>query len=431
MGMRVAKKTQDMGLMVFATVFVCAGLILRDVAGVNINKFLFLIVVAVPIFLLTTKSFLIFSSLLIPLYVGLPGNYISICILLRLLFELFMGKIRYDSLAFLLSIVAAAFLFMQNLFYDYTAIYYMMGSLDFLTLLLLSYAILQYNETENAIIAFLVGVAAMGAIMLINTLQYYDLQELMNSANRLGDTNEIYQNSASGMVVNIDPNFYGMNVIAAVSASISLLFTMKMTQAKKMAIIGLSGAALIFALIGISRAFALILVLWGILLIMTQGKAKSFLTAVIVVIVFVAVCYAFFSTIVEGLWNRFTEADMEGGNGRINLIIKYYEMWIANIGTMLFGIGLYNCHTHSAPLLYLFGVGVVGAVVILGWFLRIIRVSCWRGQRVGLKRWIPFMVTFIMFSTIPAAGAINYTFPLLISILTLALNPAKGSIGHG
>ena len=425
MGTRVTKRTQDTGLMIFATVFVCVGLILRDVVGININKYLFLLVVAVPIFTLTTNRFLTFTSLIIPLYVGLPGNYISICILLRLLYEFLAGRIRYDFLAFFLSIVAAAFLFLQNIFYNYIEIYYMMGALDFLILLLLSYAILQHNETENAIVAFLVGVAATGSIMLINTLQYYDIQDLMNSATRLGDTNKIYMNSESGMVVTIDPNFYGMNVIAAASAGINLLFTVKTTRTKKVVVIGLSGAALIFALIGISRAFVLVLVLWGILLIMAQGKAKNFLTALIVAIVFMAIFYAFFPTVIEGILNRFAEADVAGGNGRINLINKYYKMWVENIGTMLFGIGLYNCHTHSTPFLYLFGTGIIGAIVILGWFLRIIRASCWRGPKAGLRRWIPFVVTFVMFSTIPAAGAIGYTYPVIMSILFLAVNPKK------
>ena len=425
MSKKVTKRTQDRGLMIFATIFVCAGLVLRDVVGININKYIFVLVVAVPIFTLTTNRFLIFSSLIIPLQVGLPGNYISMCILLRLLFELLMGKIRYDILAFLLSIAAALFLFLQNLFYGNTEIYHMMGTLDFLTLLLLGYTILQYNETENAIIAFLVGVAATGAIMLINTLQYYDIRELMNSATRLGDTDDIKTNAATGMVVIIDPNFYGMNVIAAASAGINLLLTVKTTRAKKAIVIGLSGAALIFALIGISRAFALVLVLWGILLILAQGKVKNFLAALIVVVVFIAMFYSFFPTVVEGVLHRFAEADMAGANGRIALLNKYFGMWAENTGTMLFGVGLYNCHTHSTPFLYLFGTGILGTSIIFSWFLRIIKVSSWVGTKDGLRRWIPFLVTFSMFSTIPAAGAIGYTYPLIVSILFLGVKPAR------
>ena len=420
MRLTTAKEKQNIWLIVFVAAILSIGLLLRDVGGVGINKFIFLIVAVIPIFGLATKWFLVFASLLIPMFVGLPGNYISVCLLLRFLYEIFVGKIRCDALAFLSAITITIFLFMQNVIHGHTDVYYMMGAVDFFILLLLISGIIQHNATESASIAYLVGVVIVGAIMLTNTLQHYDLKDLMDSSTRLGDTGMLYEVSSTGMVVTVDPNFYGMNVIAAVSVAANLVLYGKPKKKGKGIIIILGIVAIAFSLIGLSRAFVLVLLGWAILLILGQGDLKKSLAMQLILALLVIFFLSQFPTVIEGILRRFGEGDMTGGNGRINLIIKYYEMWNKNFGTILFGIGLYNCRTHSTPFLYLFALGFVGFIILLLWFGRIIKLTRERGEIKGLKRWIPFLATFVMYSTIPAAGAINYTYPLIIAILALS-----------
>ena len=419
---RATKQKQDLGMMIFAAAFVIIGLYLRDISGININKFIFLAVVAVPIFALSANRFVVFSSFLIPLYVGLPGNYVSLCILLRLLKELLDGRIRYSLIPLLLTLVATGYLMLQNILTGYTEIYNIMGAADFVTLMLLVYVTLQRRETDNVILAFLVGVTAMGLIMLINTLQYYDLQELMSSSSRLGDTKELGQNSAYGMVITIDPNFYGMNVMAAVSASVNILQLKPTSRNKKIMVVSMSVTAIICAMIGLSRAFVLALIAWGVVLIFLQGKVKNFLTLLVCVSIFAVVFTMAFPNVVEGFLNRFAGEDMEGFNGRSGLMEKHYNNWIANLGTMLFGIGLYGCNVHCMQLRYLFGMGALGGAVVFAWFWRLIKMSSINGAPAGLKRWVPFVITFVLCAAIPSAGCMDATFPLVVSIMALSLN---------
>ena len=129
--------------------------------------------------------------------------------------------------------------------------------------------------------------------------------------------------------------------------------------------------------------------------------------------------FHFMPTIADSLINRFEGSDVAGGNCRLSLIILYFVPWFKTIKSILFGIGLFNCHTHCAPLMYLFGLGILGAMPLLLWVIYQWTQCKIYYPKISLKMRIPFLLTLVGFSTIPAAGAINYTFPLLVSMLVL------------
>ena len=102
-----------------------------------------------------------------------------------------------------------------------------------------------------------------------------------------------------------------------------------------------------------------------------------------------------FPDVYSAILDRFSEGDVSTGNGRIDLIIKYAIPWNETLSTLLFGIGLYVCHTHCAPLLYLFGIGIFGVLILAALELRYIRLI--KGKnRVGIKGWVPFIATLFM-----------------------------------
>lgn len=417
----ITKKKKNTWLMITSVILLGLGLVARDTWGINIHKFLFLAIAAIPIFLLKMNHFLVFSSLLIPLYVGLPGNYISLFLFIRLVYELFRKRIRCNASGFLISVLMTGYLFIQNMFYQDMSVFHIMGALDFVLLFMLISAILQYNETENAIIAYLVGVVLTGMIMLITTLQYYTLADLMKSSTRLGDTDLLQYSRGANMVISVDPNFYGMNVMAAVSSGMQIVFNPNRNGRNRAYIISLCVIAVALALTGLSRAFFLVLAVWGIMSLFSQGKIARGVKVCLSLTVLVVLFAVMFPEIVEGLWTRFSESDMSGANGRWDLIVKYYEEWEQGIWRILFGIGLYNCFTHCTPLQYLFGIGLLGAGILLCWFLRIIAMTGVFRKKVGIRAWIPFVTTFVLYSAIPAAGAVNYTYPILVPILALTV----------
>jgi len=163
----ITKKKKNTWLMITSVILLGLGLVARDTWGINIHKFLFLAIAAIPIFLLKMNHFLVFSSLLIPLYVGLPGNYISLFLFIRLVYELFRKRIRCNASGFLISVLMTGYLFIQNMFYQDMSVFHIMGALDFVLLFMLISAILQYNETENAVYSGVVAVQPLSRVRLL------------------------------------------------------------------------------------------------------------------------------------------------------------------------------------------------------------------------------------------------------------------------
>ncbi len=406
-------------------ILIILGLISRDMLGIGINKFIFLFLAIIPILFADTKYVAIFSCFVIPLYVGLPGNYISIVLLVRLVYDAVRYRISISKPGFLLTMIAAIYIFFQNYCFGYVDIYYLMASVDFIVLGLAMSVLRENMAGKEAVLFFSMGNAALGTVMLSATLSYYSLEELMNPASRLGYTGLLMSSSGANMATSIDPNFYAMNTIACISAIFLILPEFKSKLSRYLAIISIiisTGCCLV----GLSRTFIVLLVIWALLWFISQENIKRAVTFTAIIGILIFVFFQFMPTVVTGLMNRFQGADFAGGNGRIELISNHFEAWYETIQSIFFGIGLFNCNTHCAPLVYLFGLGIVGFIPVLGWFTyQWNRCKSYYG-RISFKEVIPVLITFISFASIPAAGAINYTLPMLIPMLIFNVSDNNG-----
>lgn len=405
--------------MCFIGALIILGLYARDVMGISVNKFLFLFLTLVPLLFWQTKNVAVFTCFLVPLYVGLPGNYISVFLLARLLYDAVKYKFPIEKTGFILTLFVAAYITIQNVLTEYTGIYHLMAAFDFV-ILAFSMSVIRENRVgTQAVIAYAIGNFALGAVMLGATLRYFSLQDLMNPATRLGYTGMLIGSTGANMATSIDPNFYAMNTIACISTLSLLLPKIQTKIGKSVAVISMIGSTAC-CLVGLSRTFIVLLAVWGALWFLSQGDIKKTVTFLAVMSLVVFLFFRFMPTVAQGFFNRFEGTDVAGGNGRIKLILLYFEPWAATVVSMLFGIGLFNCHTHCAPLMYLFGLGIIGTIPLFFWFTyqwnRCVKCS----SEVGFKKTVPLLVTFIGYSSIPAAGAINYTLPVMISMLALA-----------
>lgn len=419
--MKIVTKKQDAQsiLLVLASIAIVVGVMLRDIGGVGINKYILLFFAAVPIFLLPCDKLVIMISFLIPLYVGIPGNYISLCILIRLVYEALRGRLKCDTTFFLISCVVTMYIFISNFIYNDMGVYNIVGAMDFLLMGLLVSLILQCRMERKVIIAFSIGVAIVGVIMLCTTLKYFTLADLMSGSSRLGFTGMLGEQVESNMVTTIDPNFYSMNVIAVLS-SMYLIMTDK-NQNKRLFLLGVVLTAVLICLIGLSRTFLVVLALWGVLVLFTEQNLKRALIFTMCALVMVIIFINAFPTVIQGLTERLVGADIVGGNGRIRIIIDQFDSWQQSAVSIFFGGGLYNNNTHSAPLLYIFGLGLLGTGIVYYWFTRAISLCRKLVQRKGFRFYIPLLTTFIVFSSIPAAGCINATYPMVVAILAIGL----------
>lgn len=399
--------------MCIGLMIVIANLLLaRDAFGVGINKYLLLLFIVPALFLFKERYALTFWVFLMPLYVGLPGNYITLILLLRfLLRRVSTGRFKVYKIPFTLTTFLASFVFVQNIFYNNTGIYYMIFVVE---LFVVYFFIMQdhRNYFPDMMLAYSFGVAMTGIIMLIATLQTYSFKELLSVATRLG-----YVGRTSEMSVIIDPNYYGLFALAVLSCNWLMIIKKMYSKKQKLFSILLTVTSIAIALIGLSRAFILCFALWIVLSALFEKRLSSKMRVLIIGIVCVIVaCYAFPDT-VRMISERFTSADMETGNGRTVILGKMGKQWGSSAVTMLFGIGLFNCNVHFMQMQYFFGLGIVGFFMILA-----LGICYWKWMKRGSGKFswdsmIPIIIVQVLASSVPTAQSLTFMMPVVMSLL--------------
>lgn len=385
-------------------------LLMRDTYSIGINKYIFLGITCMCAVFMKINQLIYLFCFLFPVYVGLPGNYMTLVLIVRLLFEI--QRFKLSSL--LLSVAVAGYVFVQNMVTGYTGIVPMMFIPGVIVVLFL-FTYKQKLDPFQMILMYSAGVASLGLIMLLSTLRVYDFADLLSVSFRLGSGNVDYV-SEGVMNVSMDPNFYGMFSIASISMAFPLLLQPKTKPITKLSLGAFVLIQLIVCLIGLSRAFIIVFVAWAFLYLLSQKKLKSMLVSFVVIVGMVLFLINFMPTVIETVLARFKTSDMATGNNRTTLIIKFFEQWSSSARTILFGVGMYNCNVHCMPLQFFFGGGVILFVLVTAMVLSYAEVK----GRISRKwyNFLPFAVTFISMCTVPAAGLLNYMFPLVLTGLS-------------
>ena len=253
------KKEHTYMPLIFCAIVFFSLLLLRDSYSVGINKYIFLVIVCLSAVCMKMTHLIYLFCFLFPLYVGLPGNYLTLILLVRLLFDIHHVK----ASSFIITMVIAAYILLQNFFTGHTGIVPMMFIAGVILVLLL-FTYKQNLDPFPMIMMYSAGVASLGLIMLISTLQVYDFSDLMSVAFRLGMGGVNYVEKGI-MNVSIDPNFYGMYSIAAISLSFPYIFRLETKLITKVCLICFAIVQMVVALVGLSRAFVLVFVVWILL----------------------------------------------------------------------------------------------------------------------------------------------------------------------
>jgi hypothetical protein len=315
-----------------------------------------------------------------------------------------LKNFRFKTTSFMLILGICCFILIQNIATGYTGIVPMMLVVGMVVILCLFSYRGELNKTM-LVLMFSAGVAAVGYIMLTATLQIYEWGDLLTSTQRLGAGTTNYVDSKI-MNVSIDPNVYGTFAIPALATAVPLVLEKEGKASTRFFLLVFSLVSLLVCIAGLSRTAFLVLVLWSVLFVVLRRSIKgAFLVAAVIGLVIIAV-----PDVLDAIFSRLEESDMASANGRTNLIKRFFVAWLENPITLLFGVGLYNCNVHCMPLQFLFGGGIVLFSLVAAAAISFVKKS---GRRYSLDRGLPFLVTLIMFMTVPAAGLLNFMFPLV------------------
>lgn len=387
-------------------------LYIRDIGGFAVNKYLFLAVAAVSVCALPIDKVMCFIAFVMPLYVGLPGNYMTMIFLVRFLLE--CRKLRFRADILMLCLLAGGYAFIQSVVTNHTAISELMF-FPGMILVMFMFSLDVRIEKSELILSYATGVAALGLIMLIHTLQFCDFGDLLTSTNRLGSVLRAQNNE---MVINVDPNYYGLYCIALISLSVKFLNDNSRKSAGKISktlMILLTGICVAIGLIGLSRSFFLVMIAWLLLYLLSVKNVRAFLVSVSVILIATVLVINF----IPGVWNalndRFSDSTMATGNGRTELIAKFHELWSATLSSMLFGVGIFDCNIHCMPLQVLYGGGLIFCILFVLYMIALLKnKNTWKNGGV-VQKYLPLTMTIAMSCTVPALALINIMYPITLA----------------
>ncbi len=394
--------------------FLVALLFFRDAMGISVNKYIFCVLIIPYIIMADIKNSIILWSFCMPLYVGLPGNYVTVFFLLRLIFDLCRNPVIVKGPQLLCTLFLAVFMLIQNLALGFYDVYNMMCICDLIIVFFLIFRT-DRSYIPCAITAYVAGVSFVGIVMLVSTLQVVPFSDLLAAGSRLGDFTYF-----KGMCVNIDPNFYGMHAVTATACAWALFEKHILRKLQSLLSLIFVIVSDIIALIGLSRGFIVCLALWIIFVLLFSNKVKYKGKIILISAITVAATFYFFPDVINSLIDRFNGDDMSTGNGRLELLKLYGEQWNSTLVTLLFGIGLFVSEAHCMPAQFLFGIGIIGSIPLF-----YLGISYFKYSFLGCKykevktAVIPAVVIQISAAMLPAARSLSMMIPVVLSFLVI------------
>lgn len=411
-------------------IFIPLSIYLRDVIGINVNKYIILFILCTPIlFFLSTKSNIILLSYLIPFFSGIPSNYIFVVIILSILIK---TEVKVSNSLYLCIIGILSIELLNNLNYNFKVFEFLMyGIYLFSIIKILSLGDNNISNTKN-IYAFSIGLLMCNIIIFLNTLTVFDIDTLITNGYRYGNVLDL--KATESMILTHDQNFIGYMCILSISSIAICINNIRMKKTKKTLLLLLNILNSYFALLAASRAFIICLIclfIWIIFKRFITGKIFSIFYMCSLILTLYIILMSLFPTVLESIIDRFYEQDITGGRTEIN---SYYIDFIKNnpiylfFGTSILSmmeVAFYPSTIHNATLQIIVGYGVVGSLFFLASICILLKNEIKKFEikmlRIKANDFIPFLLGLLMIQTIPFISPYYFMLPMIISIFALRI----------
>lgn len=408
-------------------------ILLRDGFSVPVGRSILLFAATAVIVFLNADETRLFVFFLLPLYPGLPGNYLTLLLVGKLLFLACREPARFRFSAKTMGAVLffAAYLWGQNLILGEISAYSFALGVEWGLLFLLA-SDRAPLPIRAAVLVFSFAVMLSGTAALFVFANEHSFAEIFSGAVRFGD---IYH--TDGMHMTLDPNFLGFSCLAGMAAHAELVRAAAADTAEHRGAPrrknGVSFACMaglfFFGTVGLSRTFLLCTAGLAVLeLAACLGKPRAASRCLAAVAAFFACAAAAAMWLAPELFHalvmRFSAADFAGANGRAALLARWYDAFTSSPVTLFFGVGLFRTNVHVTALQYLFGLGLFGFFPAVFAFAGILRGVGFRFRRRGC---IPAVTVAVMSCAVPAACSLSALFPLFFAFcISGALSATAG-----
>lgn len=356
-------------------------LLLRDVNGVDLSKWVFLILSIIVFAIFDMNFTAIFICFLIPFTVGLPYYYIFgaglIIFILKNLNKLVLNK-------FIIPLIALFVVELLSFIYGN----YSIGGFIRFAIPLFFISLVIFNDKNNfdcekMLLYFLLAATGAELSVVLQSISINGLDSLISAGVRLGDTSKLL--FKEGMRVSYNPN--SLALLCALSTSILLVLLSRARH--KLIILVLLVFQIFVGSMSLSRLFIVLLII--IALIYWLSLAKSIrrffkgvaLITILTIGVYTSINY-YSPSLLASFSSRFAVEDIS--NGRLEIMALYFNVLEQHPGRIFFGVGLQDYQqksgvfeqSHNGLQEVLITWGIVGLLLVALYIFGIYRYG-WRG----------------------------------------------------
>lgn len=389
----IRKKNNSFAFLAVSCVLIAILMMIRDVAGVAIPKYLFIGIAAVVCFWGDKTTIYGLLAFIAPMAQGISYTYISA---IALLCYLLKGRLRYKKSA----LICIVILLYIELFSAIRGWFSIIDYFRFASVFLASFLFMSgENEDSDPFIIvrqYILGYIAAMINLLAQMMAHYPISALLTMGIRIGDSRNLLD-MEEGIHLSYNPNSLSIVCVLAILFSVILL--------KKKRNWGYAAVALFALLIGMttqSRAFLVTLAVSTLLLMVSSSLSlKAKIGAIGVGCVGWVLANRFLSSYIISFAARWKEKDV--WNGRIEIMDYYFGGMFAYVDRLLFGVGLQNYQeksgyvmsAHNSTQEVLITWGVVGLIVVVILFCAVIRNAHTQNPKAKLLQYIPFFAIIL------------------------------------
>ena len=410
----------------------------RDVLNIGISKYIYLLIIAVGFISLNLKYMVGLLCFLIPLYNGLPSNYIS-----GLFFAVFFiktfksNKIHFSNIQCCLFLIIIIFEIINVTTTTFTNLIYFIFEFG-LIFMLLNLKKDYYNSKLN-IVMFSLGTIVFCILALFIGLKYFEFDSFITGKTRFGDITEYYGVMRPQMVLTLDPNFIGLFCLVAIS---SILVIMKGSSlVMKVLLIAISFILTFFGFLTLSRTFMILYVILICIVLFNLLIQKNIKVKIMAIIFGVLLLYLlliinqYVPELFETLEGRLNSENSGTLGGRTQIIEEYLVKFFEHPSNLIIGRGLvsqqYNLdipkQIHTSSLQYLIGYGVVGSCILIIFCFNSIKKFIYnKNNKNYLFGFVPLIFYLVYTQLLPSAYPFEYVFPSILTLYALQSFNEKG-----
>ena len=389
----IRKKNNSFAFLAVACALIAILMIMRDVAGVAIPKYLFIGIAAIGCLFCEESDIYGLLAFITPIANGISYTYISA---IALLCYLIKGRRKCKKA----TLICAVILLYLELFSAIRGWFSIIDYFRFASVFLVSFLFMSgENEDSDPFIIvrqYILGYIAAMIDLLAQMMVHYPISELLTMGIRIGDSRSLLD-MEEGIHLSYNPNSLGTVCLLAILFSVILL--------RKKRNWGYAVVALFALLIGMttqSKSFLVTLAVTVLLLMVSSSLSlKAKIGAIGVGYMGWILANRFLSSYIISFAARWKEKDI--WNGRITIMDYYFGGMFDHIDRFLFGVGLQNYQeksgyamsAHNSTQEILITWGLVGLIVVVILFCTVIKNAHGQNPKAKLLQYIPFFAIIL------------------------------------